>query len=48
MYAALGGSAAATELLLRHGAYAHERDAEGLQAADFAGNAGVIAVLSAR
>jgi uncharacterized protein len=48
MYAALGGSVEATELLLRHGAYAHERDAEGLQAADFARNEDVVAVLSAR
>lgn len=48
MYAALGGSVQATELLLRHGAYAHETDAEGLQAADFTRNEDVVAVLSAR
>jgi ankyrin repeat protein len=47
MYAALGGSVQATELLLRHGADAQERDAEGLQAADFARNGDVVAVLSA-
>jgi ankyrin repeat protein len=48
MYAALSGSVPATELLLRHGAAAHQRDAEGLQAADFARNRDVVAVLSAR
>ncbi|HEY1891686.1 MAG TPA: ankyrin repeat domain-containing protein [Steroidobacteraceae bacterium] len=48
MFAALGGSVGATELLLHHGAYAHERDAEGWQAADFARNGGVVAALSAR
>jgi uncharacterized protein len=47
MYAALGGSVEATELLLRHGAHAHARDAEGLQAADFARNDDIVAVLSA-
>lgn len=48
MYAALGGSAEATELLLRHGANAHQTDAEGFQAADFARSEDVAAVLSAR
>lgn len=48
MYAALGGSVTATDLLLRHGAHAHERDAEGLQAADFARNPDVVAVLASR
>ena len=47
MDAALGGSLQATELL-RRGAYAYERDAEGLQAVDFARNDDVVAVLSAR
>jgi ankyrin repeat protein len=47
MYAALGGSVEATELLLSHGAYVHETDAEGLQAADFARNEDVVAALSA-
>ena len=48
MFAALSGSAAATNLLLSHGANAQQTDAEGLRASDFARTPDVAAVLSAR
>lgn len=48
MFAALSGSAAATNLLLSHGANAQQTDAEGLRASDFARSPDVAAVLSAR
>lgn len=47
MFAALSGSVAATDLLLSHGAFAHETDAEGLRAADYARNPDVAQVLFA-
>lgn len=48
MFAALSGSVAATDVLLSHGASAHQTDAEGLRAVDFARSPDVAAVLSAQ
>lgn len=48
MFAALSGSVAATDLLLSHGAFAHQTDAEGLRAADYARNPDVAQVLFAQ
>ena len=41
MFAALGGSASAASLLIAQGARLHQKDAEGLEAADYAANAAV-------
>jgi ankyrin repeat protein len=46
MFAALGGSADAVSLLIAHGARLHQKDAEGLEAADYAHDAAVAQLLS--
>ena len=46
MFAALDGSADAVSLLIAHGARLHQKDAEGLEAADYAHDAAVAQLLS--
>jgi ankyrin repeat protein len=46
MFAALGGSADSASLLITHGARVHEKDAEGLEATEYAHNQAVARVLA--
>jgi hypothetical protein len=46
MFAALGGSADAASLLIAHGARLHQKDAEGLEAADYAQSPAVFRLLA--
>jgi ankyrin repeat protein len=46
MFAALGGSVDATSLLIAHGARLHKKDAEGLEAAEYAHNDAVAQLLA--
>ena len=46
MFAALGGSADSASLLLTHGARVHQKDAEGLEAAEYAHNEAVARLLA--
>ena len=48
MFAALGGSGDAASLLIAHGARIHQKDAEGLEAADYARGVGVARVFPLR
>ena len=47
MFAALGGSVDSTSLLIAHGARLHQKDAEGLEAAQYAHNDAVAQLLAA-
>jgi len=46
MFASLGGSAGATSLLIAHGARIQQKDAEGLEAAEYAHSAAVTELFS--
>jgi ankyrin repeat protein len=48
MFASLGGSADAASLLIAHGAQVHQKDAEGIEASQYAHNAAVAAVFKDR
>jgi uncharacterized protein len=48
MFASLGGSSDAASLLIAHGAQVHQRDAEGIEASQYAHNAAVAAVFKDR